>query len=423
MRDRRRTPAGGVEAEKQQRYVRLIAQGVNNSEACRLIGINRKTGNRWRYGRQVLNSAGEPVHYRPVKIEEPRTRSPRYLSEQERTRIADLLSAGVSQRQIALLLGRSASTISREIGRNSDPDGRYRPHHAERSARQRTGRARERRVSIDTVLCDVVSGLLSKRWSPEQIAHELRELFVERARWLCTETIYQAIYDPAVAVTRPVRRRRRRRQLQGLQRRGRLTAMRMLDERPPEVDDRVQAGHWEGDLIMGPANRSAIGTLVERRTRFVVLLPFPDGIPTADAVKQQITAAFAQLPEGLRRTLTWDQGKELALHQQITAQIGTDVFFCDAHSPWQRGSNENMNGLLRDYFPKGSDLSIHSTDEIARVALEINDRPRKTLGWKRPVNLFGDAHRRPRARGRARGVISLGPSGASPDHPTAAEDL
>jgi transposase, IS30 family len=268
MRDRRRTPAGGVQAEKQQRYAQLIAQGINNSEACRLVGIDRKTGNRWRYGRKVRNSAGALVMYPPVKIDQARPRSPRYLSEQERIRIADLLAARVSVRGIAQELGRAPSTISREIRRNRDSDGRYRPHHAEHAARRRACRPRQRRIAGDEVLAEAVQRLLAKRWSPEQVAHELRVLFAGHpSRWLCKETIYQAIYDTAVALTRPARRRRRRRRLQGLQRRGRLTAMRMIDERPAEVEDRAQPGHWEGDLIMGAGNRSAIGTLVERTTR------------------------------------------------------------------------------------------------------------------------------------------------------------
>ena len=392
MRDGRRTPAGGVQAEKQQRYLRLIAQGVNNSEACRLVGIDRKTGNRWRYGRKVRNSAGALVIYPPVKIRESTPRSLRYLSERERIRIADLLSAKVTVRGIAAELGRAPSTVSREIRRNSDPDGRYRPHHAEHAARLRACKPRKRRITVDGVLAEAVQRLLGKRWSPEQVAHELRVLFAgQPSRWLCKESIYQAIYDAAVVITRPARRRRRRRRLLGLQRRGRLTAMRMIDERPAEVEDRVQPGHWEGDLIMGAANRSAIGTLVERTSRFLILLPFRDGIATTDGVRQAITSALENLPEPLRRTLTWDQGKELAMHQQITTTIGTGVFFCDAHSPWQRGSNENMNGLLRDYFPKGTDLSIHTVEDIARIAAEVNDRPRKTLGWQRPASLLSAA--------------------------------
>ena len=215
MRDRRRTPAGGVQAEKQQRYVQLIAQGVSNSEACRLVGINRKTGNRWRYGRKVLNSAGALVIYAPVKITEAKPRSPRYLSEQERIQLADLRAAGMSVQSIAEQMGRAPSTISREIRRNSDPDGRYRPHQAEQAARRRACKPRKRRIAVDAVLAEVVQRLLAKRWSPEQVAHELRVLFAgEPSRWLCKETIYQAIYDTAVSLTRPVRRRRRRRRLQ-----------------------------------------------------------------------------------------------------------------------------------------------------------------------------------------------------------------
>jgi IS30 family transposase len=392
MRVRRRTSAGGVQAEKQQRYVQLIAQGVTNSAACRLVGIDRKTGNRWRYGRKVRDSAGALVIYPPVKIIESRPRSPRYLSEQERIRIADLLAAKMSVRGIAEELGRAPSTVSREIRRNRDLDSRYRPHHAEQAARRRACRPRQRRIVGDKALAEVVQRLLSKRWSPEQVAYELRVLFADQpSRWLCKETIYQAIYDTAVELTRPARRRRRRRRLQGLQRRGRLTAMRMIDERPAEVEDRAQAGHWEGDLIMGAGNRSAIGTLVERTTRYLILLAFPDGVASTDAVRQAITDALEPVPVGLRRTLTWDQGKELAHHLQITAATGTSVFFCDAHSPWQRGSNENMNGLLRDYFPKGTDLSVHPANEIARIAAEVNHRPRRTLAWQRPADLFNRA--------------------------------
>src|SRR3954452_13136666 len=167
--------------------------------------------------------------------------------------------------------------------------------------------------------------------------------------------------------------------------------MRMINERPAEAEDRLQAGHWEGDLIMGAGNRSAIGTLVERATRFLILLAFPEAIATADGVRAAITAALADLPTGLRRTLTWDQGKELAMHQQSSGSTGAGVFFCDAHSPWQRASNENMNGLLRDYFPKGTELSVHTVEEILTVAVELNQPPRKTLAWSRPADLFDRA--------------------------------
>ncbi|MGH9216755.1 MAG: IS30 family transposase [Acidimicrobiales bacterium] len=388
---RRRRPSRGL-TEKQDQFFRLIAQGVSNSEACRIVGIYRKTGTRWRLGRRVRNTAGEAVHYPPVRIAAaPRARHPRYLSLDERTVIADLHRERKSVREIAVAIGRSPATVSRELRRNVDYIGRYLPHGADRLATERVPRPRQRRLLVDDELRAVVTELLGKRWSPEQVAHELRERFPDDPdRQLCTESIYQAIYDPAVPVSRPAkrRRRRRRRRVQGLERRGRLTAMTMIADRPAEVADRVQLGHWEGDCIMGAGNRSAIGTLVERRTRFLILVHVPTGRPTAEAMHDGITTALGQLPADLRRTLTWDQGKELALHQKISEQIDTKVFFCDAHSPWQRGSNENMNGLLRDYFPKGTDLREVTPEELARVADEINHRPRKTLGWARPADLL-----------------------------------
>ncbi len=360
-------------AGKRDRFLRLIAVGVGNSEACRLVGVNRRTGTRWRYGRRVVTRAGGVVIYPPMRTDERGPRSARYLSERERVRIPDLLAVGFTIRAVAEDLGRSASTISREVRRNRDRDGRYRPHRAEHAARLRSARARPRRLSIDSELADAVVRLPGLRWSPEQVAHQLRVLFAaDESRWLCKESIYQAIYDPAVAITRPARRRRRRRRLTGLERRGRIAEMRMISERPAEVADRAQAGHWEGDLIMGAGNRSAIGTLVERTTRFVMLLSFPNAIATSDAVRAAISHAFAGVPPALRRTLTWDQGKELSMHEKLTSDVGTGVFFCDAHSPWQRGSNENMNGLVRDSFPKGSELGAHTPrgDRTRRVGAQ-----------------------------------------------------
>ena len=224
----------------------------------------------------------------------------------------------------------------------------------------------------------------------------------QRARQLCTETLYQAIYDVSVEMTRPAkrRRRRRRRRIQGLERRGRLTGMTMIADRPAEGEDRLQVCHWEGDCIMGAGNRSAIGTLVERHTRFLMLIHVPREQPTAQAIRDGICAAMADLPADLGRSVTWDQGKEMALHAQITATLGTNIYFCDAHSPWQRGTNENTNGLLRDYFPKGTDLDPVTVDELDRVADEINHRPRKTLDWARPADLLhGSIHGDPTLQG------------------------
>lgn len=390
----RATHRGGGLTEKQDKFVRLIAQGVSNSEACRLVGVHRRTGTRWRLGRTILSSAGEPVHYPPVAIAAASSeRHPRYLSLDERMAIADLHREKKGVREIAAEIGRSPATISRELRRNADPGGRYQPHAAARRAQERFPRPRKRRLLLDEELRTAVEELLGKRWSPEQVAHELRVRFPDQPeRQLCTESIYQAIYDPDAPVSRPAkrRRRRRRRQLQGQERRGRLIGMTMISDRPTEVDDRVEVGHWEGDCIKGAGNRSAIGTLIERRTRFLILVHLPDGRATAEAMQVALTATLGRLPAQLRQTLTWDQGKELALHQEITEQTGTKVFFCDAHSPWQRGSNENMNGLLRDYFPKGMDLREVGPEELARVAAEINDRPRKTLAWARPADLLDE---------------------------------
>ncbi|WP_249019422.1 IS30 family transposase [Conexibacter sp. S30A1] len=321
-------------------------------------------------------------------IIERKPRSDRYLSEEERVRIADLRGEGLGVREIARRIGRCASTVSRELSRNGADDGSYRPHGAQRLAGGRLARVRQRRVATDTVLHEAVTGLLGRRFSPEQVSHELHTRFPgERARQLCTESVYQAIYDPLVDITRPCRRRRRKRRLRPDQRRQRPESMRMIDQRPQEALDRSIAGHWEGDLIKGAYNRSAIGTLVERKTRFVVLLHL-DGEQGAQALNAALEHKLAVLPPALRRSLTWDQGTEMAGHEQVTASTGTSVFFCEAHSPWQRASNENMNGVLRDYFPKGSDLSQHGPDELERVAAEINGRPRRTLGWRTPAQLL-----------------------------------
>lgn len=385
---------GRMLAEKQEWFARLIRQGVSNSEACRIVGVHRRTGTRWRYGRTILNTVGRPVHYPPVASTVSKPVHPRYLSSDERITIADLRRAGSTVRDIARELGKAASTVSRELRRNADDRGRYLPATAQRLSTERRGRVRPRRVSVDEPLRRAVTDLLGKRWSPEQVAHQLRLQFPdEPGRHLCAESIYQAIYDPRIDLTRPAKRRRRRRQrrIQGLERRGRITGMTMIAGRPTEVSDRVQLGHWEGDCLMGAGNRSAIGTLVERVSRFVMLIHLPSGRPTAEVMRDGITEMLGGLPPDLRRTLTWDQGKELAFHHQITTDLGTQVFFCDAHSPWQRGTNENTNGLLRDYFPKGTDLSAISSAELQRVADEINERPRKTLGWARPVDLFNAA--------------------------------
>jgi transposase, IS30 family len=382
--------------EKRERFIRLVSQGMSNAEASRLVGVNKKTGIRWRFGRTILNRAGDPVHYPPVRTTAHPPRSSRYLSLADRVVIADLRRDGLGVREIASEVGRAPSTVSRELRRNLDEAGRYGPHAAQRKSESRMPRPRPRRVDNDAVFGAAVCELLGRRWSPEQVSHELTVRFADQPqRRLCPESIYQAIYDPDTALTRPAKhslrshRRRRRRRAQGLERRGRLTQMTMIDQRPSHVEDREEAGHWEGDLIMGSGNQSAIGTLVERQARFVMLVHLP-GEHGADAVREGVTDAFADLPASLRGSLTWDQGREMAQHQQIASATGMGVYFCDAHSPWQRGSNENMNGLLRQYFPKGTDLRAYTAADLAIVADEINHRPRKTLDWATPAGLFDD---------------------------------
>ena len=249
------------------------------------------------------------------------------------------------------------------------------------------------------LLAEVLRGL-EQRHSPEQIAGRLRQDFPDDPEmWVSHETIYQALYvqprgELAKLVKTALRTGRALRKPQGrseITDRNRFKAgMVNISERPAEVADRAVPGHWEGDLIMGStASNSAIGTLVERASRFVMLLHLPDGHGT-DAVADAMVTAMSQLPQTLRRTLTWDQGHEMMSHPRIAAATGLDIYFCDPHSPWQRGTNENTNGLLRQYFPKSTDLSVYAPDYLDHVAAKLNRRPRKTLGWKTPAQALDD---------------------------------
>jgi transposase, IS30 family len=392
-------PGVAPQTAKREQYARLIAQGVSSVQACRIVGVNPRTGKRWRHGRTITSSSGRRLHYPPVINTRKREISPRYLSEEERVRIADLHRAGHRVRAIAAELGRDPSTIGRELRRNRDPgSGQYRPFAAHRLACARRGRPKKGKLVLDPVLRGFVADRLGRRWSPEQICRALREEFPDQPeRHVVHETIYQAIYRPDLGglhrdlprVLRTGRRRRKPRRRLDARQPGVLVGMRMIDQRPAEADDRSVPGHWEGDLITGGQNRSAIGTLVERNSRFTILLHLP-GRHTAQAVRAALIAAFARLPASLRRSLTWDQGSELALHAQITDTLGMPVFFCDKASPWQRPSNENTNGLLRQYFPKGSNLRVHDAERLAAVAAELNARPRKTLGWTTPAGRLAE---------------------------------
>ena len=264
-------------------------------------------------------------------------------------------------------------------------------------AQHRARRPKTAKLAGNAELRELVAARLKQKWSPEQVSRWLRRQFPDRPEMqVCHETIYQSLYVQGrgalrrelASCLRTGRALRKPRRGDG-ERRGKIPGMVMISERPAEVADRAVPGHWEGDLILGAGNKSAIGTLVERSTRFVLLLHLPDG-HGAEAVAAQMTQVMATLPAQLRRSLTWDQGSEMSNHVQVAAATDLDVYFCDPHSPWQRGSNENTNGLLRQYFPKGTDLSRQSTDDLAAVAAALNGRPRKTLGWKTPAEALDE---------------------------------
>jgi transposase, IS30 family len=322
--------------------------------------------------------------------------SGRFLSVAEREEIAVGVAAGLSLRQIAGRLGRAPSTVSREVARNGCR-GRYRGLAAQAQAEFRARRPKMAKLAGNERLRGQVGRWLGERWSPEQISVMLRQQFGDDpGMWVSHETIYQSIYvqgrgalrrELAVCL-RTGRALRKPRRAEG-ERRGRIKDMVMISERPAEVADRAVPGHWEGDLIIG-SRGSAIGTLVERSTRFVLLLHLPAG-HGADAVAAAMTEAMNGLPAALRRSLTWDQGREMAGHARITLATDLAIYFCDPHSPWQRGSNENTNGLLRQYFPKGTNLAVHSREHLDAVAAQLNARPRKTLGWKTPAQALDEA--------------------------------
>jgi transposase, IS30 family len=318
----RRGPGALPQAEKREQFVRLIAQGCNNSEVCRIVGMNRRTGKWWRHGRTIITRDGRKLHYPAVVTRGKvagREISDRYLSEDERVRIADLRKAGAGVRAIADRLGRSPSTISRELRRNRDPgSGQYRPFTAHKLAVRRRARPRPGKIAADPVLRQFVQERLGKRWSPEQVSQALRREFPEEpARQVVHETIYRAVYRPELGglsrelparALRSRRRRRRPRRRPGERRPNGIVAMTMIDQRPAGAAGREEPGHGEGDLITGASNRSAIGTLVDRASRYTILLYLP-GRHTAEAVRDALIAAFCQLPPRLRRSLAWGPGQ------------------------------------------------------------------------------------------------------------------
>ncbi|WP_139320845.1 IS30 family transposase, partial [Saccharomonospora sp. CUA-673] len=377
----RREAAGVVGVH--ERTARDWDHGVRKTAGSRVYPGGRRVGYNTEMARRI---AGPDLSAREAQLH------PRFLSLTERESIADLRRQGVSLRAIGRALGRSASTIKREIDTYSG-EGGYQPYAAQRGWAQSRSRPKQAKLSRSSPLRDYVQAKLSVRWSPEQISHTLRTQFRhDESMRVSHETIYQALYIQArgglrreVAAALRTGRTRRKPRKHPDQRCSRFVEeMVMISQRPPEIEDRAVPGHWEGDLIVGTGSRSAIVTLVERSTRYVMLGYLPDE-HTAEKVRDVLIPLMASLPAHLRGSLTWDQGTEMAAHKQFSIATGLPVYFCDPHSPWQRGSNENTNGLLRQYFPKGTNLNVHGPEDLEHVAQELNGRPRKTLDWDTPA--------------------------------------
>jgi IS30 family transposase len=414
-----------------------IAEGLTSEDAAVAVGVSGPVGSRW-----FRQRGGMPASLRCGPS------SGRYLSFAEREEIALLRARGAGVREIARRIGRAASTVSRELRRNvATRSGQltYRASVAQWKAERAARRPKTAKIVVNEPLRDYVQDRLAGQvrrpdgtpvpgpataawkgrnkprrqdrrwataWSPEQIAHRLPVDFPDdESMRISHEAIYQALYVQGrgapkrelVACLRTGRALR----VPAARTRGRgkkfITPEVMISARPAEAEDRAVPGHWEGDLILGLGS-SAIGTLVERTTRFTMLLHLPrmDGHGQgqrakngpalaghgAEAVRDAIATTITTLPEQLRRSLTWDQGAELAQHVQLRVDSGLAIYFCDPHSPWQRGTNENTNGLLRQYFPKGTDLARHSRDDLDAVSAALNGRPRKTLGWKTPAEML-----------------------------------
>jgi transposase, IS30 family len=392
----------------QRRYWEFIAEGVPPSTAGPLCGVSQGCGQSW----FRMFGGVKP------QFDQARGRIRPRLSIVEREEIMIGTAAGESIRSIARRLERAPSTVMREIyvnGRGHGAMGRYRTLHrfganrggwdaksayraslAQQRSEHRARRPKTGKLARGPELCEVVQGLLVQHHSPEQITGVLARTYPDRPEMQVShETIYKALYvqgrgelrrelHRCLRTGRALRKPRARRTHDEHRR---IPDMVNISERPAEANDRAVPGHWEGDLIIGKNQASQIGTLVERSTGFVQLLHLPDG-RNAATVADAMIAVIKDLPAALRRTVTWDQGHEMAQHARISIEAGIDVYFCDPHSPWQRGSNENTNGLLRQYFPKGTDLSVHSAEHLAEVAAELNGRPRKRFDWHSPAYML-----------------------------------
>ncbi|WP_436838976.1 IS30 family transposase [Nocardia salmonicida] len=392
----------------------MIAQGWSASRAAAEVGVHVRTAQDWRDGtRRVgdsrVHADGTVVDYRagtvtryqqPVTTTattEPARIDARYLSLHDRLAIADGLAVKMTITAIAAGIDKDKSTVSREV-RARRIAGRYLPYQAHRSAAAARARPKGSKLVTNQALRAEVTDRLRRRHSPEQIAHRLREDFPDdESMRVSHETIYQALYFQArgglkrelVQALRSGRTRRKPQRSPDQRNPRFVDDMVMISDRPAEAADRALPGNWEGDLIMGAGNCSAIGTLVDRSTRYTMLVYLP-GSHDAETVRDALIATVSTLPAHLRGSLTWDQGVEMARHKQFSMATDMAVYFCDPHSPWQRGSNENTNGLLRQYFPKGADLSVYGPQDLENVAQELNGRPRKTLDWDTPAERLRD---------------------------------
>ncbi len=362
---------------------RLRAKGLEIKEIARELNYSADAIRVTVRDRQCRD--GKPDEWSPA---------PGRLSAPEREEILVGLRDGESMSSIARRLGRSTSTVTREVAANGGPQnyGAWRAH-----CRARAKVRRPKPAKLDHPrLVEQVSTWLEELWSPQEISSRLQLEFPDDLMMQVShETIYQSLFvqgrgELRRELARCLRSGRTKRRSQGrVERRGKIPDMVMISDRPAEVDDRAVPGHWEGDLIIGANSASAVGTLVERSTRYLLLLHLPHG-HGAEEVELAMREVITSLPSELARTITWDQGKEMARHVDFTIATDIPVYFCDPHSPWQRGSNENTNGLLRQYMPKGTDLSKHSKEDLQRIQRSLNGRPRKTLGYLKPEEKFAE---------------------------------
>jgi IS30 family transposase len=359
---------------------RLVRTGERYVDAASVVGCSAKS-----VQRLLIRTGGLKPRTMP--------RSALRLSVEEREEISRGLTSGTSCQVIAMRLNRAASTVSRDVSANGGRQ-RYRAWRADERALRKAHRPKQSKLATSVRLRREVERGLARRWSPQQIAARLQVAFPEDLEMRVShETIYQSLFVQGRGALRKelthcLRTGRvQRRPLGRVAGTGELKNMVLISERPAEADDRAVPGHWEGDLIVGKRSQSAIATLVERQTRFIMLCRL-DGNRLAEHVKNELAKKILELPEHLRRSLTWDRGKEMGEHVRFTLDTGVQVYFCDPRSPWQRATNENSNGLLRQYFPKGTDLSGHTQKHLDRIAAELNNRPRQTLAWRTPSEAF-----------------------------------